>query len=285
MYNSFFPIKTKTIQNSKANSPWLTRGLLKSIKNKNRLYKKFLSKSISYEEYSNYSNRLKNLIKEAKKLHYVKYFSNFKQSLRKSWETINRLTSMKKGNPSKRTSPISVNGVITNDPLLIAQDFKDYFSKVAENLDKSLPAPSTDPLSYLSGDYPNSMSVLPVGILDVIKVIKSLKNKKSGISNISIHILKENSHLLAPALKILFNQSISSGTFPSSLKIATVIPLHKSSSKSDKNNYRPISLLSVFSKIFEKLMLASLTKYLHDKKIIHPSQYGFQPKKSTHTAL
>ena len=285
LYNRFFHIKTKIYKDSKLNSPWFSSGIRQSIKNKNKLFKSYQLRQIPYEQYSNYSNRLKSLIKTAKKTYYEKYFSNFKLSLKKSWDCINRLTSNKESSKSRKRSPISVNGVITDDPALISEDFNKFFSKVASKLDASLPAPVTDPLSYLTGDYPNSMAVHPVGIAEVIKIIKGLKNKNTGVNDISIHIIKENSHLLATPIKILFNQSMETGTFPSSLKIATVIPIHKSNSKTDKNNYRPISLLSVFSKIFEKLTMISLTKYLGDLNIIHPSQYGFQAKKSTHSAL
>ena len=279
LYNRFFHIKTKTLRHDTVNSPWLSSGIMKSIKTKNKLYKKYLLKLIPYAEYTIYSNRLKTIIKA------VQYFSNFKQSLKKSWETINHITTGKRSSSSRKRNPISVNGVITNDPKVIAEDFNEHFSKIALKLDESLPSPCTDPLSYLSGDYPHSMVVPPVGIDDIIRTIRSLKNKNTGVHNISIHILKENCHLIASALKILFNQSITTGIFPSSLKTATVIPLHKSNSTLDKSNYRPISLLSVFSKIFEKLMMTSLSKYLNDKEIIHPSQYGFQAKKSTQTAL
>ena len=168
---------------------------------------------------------------------------------------------------------------------MIAEDFNNYFTNIASTLDKNLPPPVTDPMSYLSGNFPNSMVAVPVNIGDVIGVIKSLKNKTTSIHNISVKVIKENCHLLAPALKLLYNQSISTGIFPTYLKNALVIPLHKNNSKTEKNNYRPISLLNIFSKIFEKLMAKSLNKYLTDHNIIHPSQYGFQSNKSTHLAL
>ena len=285
IYNQHFHIKTKVLNKPNESSPWITSGIIKSTKTKNKLYKLFQLNVITHERYTTFSNRLKSVIKAAKQNYYVNYFSNFNSNLKKSWETINSLTNSNKKCNKKNPTPLLVNGVVTNDSKTKANAFNSFFASVASKLDDALPPPSTDPLSYLSGNYPNSMVMTPVGLAEVMAVIKSLKNKKTSVQEFSVKIIKENSHLLAPALKILFNQSISHGIFPSKLKIATIIPLHKANSKLDQNNYRPISLLSIFSKIFEKLMMNSLSNYLNSKSIIHPSQFGFQKSKNTHLAL
>ena len=84
---------------------------------------------------------------------------------------------------------------------------------------------------------------------------------------------------------MIINESFSSGTFPDKLKIAKVTPIFKKGSRSDKNNYRPISILSVFSKIFEKLMHKRLFRYLERLCILHELQFGFREKFSTSHAL
>ena len=76
-----------------------------------------------------------------------------------------------------------------------------------------------------------------------------------------------------------------SGIFPDELKIARVIPLYKSGDKSDITNYRPISLLPVLSKIFEKLIHSRLTKFFNDNNVIYNKQFGFRKKHSTIHAL
>ena len=73
--------------------------------------------------------------------------------------------------------------------------------------------------------------------------------------------------------------------FPDALKLGKVIPIFKSGSKLDINNYRPISLLSTFSKIIEKLMHHSLYKFLENNEVIYQSQFGFQKNKSTTHSL
>ena len=130
------------------------------------------------------------------------------------------------------------------------------------------------------------MAIPTVYPQDVIRVIDSLKTKKNNdMREISVFILKSNRFNLAAPLSILFNQSINSGKFPQKLKHATIIPIHKKGSKEELCNYRPISLLSTFSKIFEKLMKNFLMNYLDAKGILNPSQFGFRCGLSTFDAL
>ena len=105
------------------------------------------------------------------------------------------------------------------------------------------------------------------------------------MNDFSSTILKRVAHLIAPPLAMLFNQSISQGKFPSKLKLANVIPLYKKGAKSDPNNYRPISLLNVFSKIFEKIMKTKFMTFIKEQNILSPAQFGFQQNVSTEDAL
>ena len=129
------------------------------------------------------------------------------------------------------------------------------------------------------------MVVLPAHPLDVIRIINSLKNKKSNTQEISTSIIKDNKEQLAVPLSILYNQSIDRGEFPQCLKHATVIPIHKKGPRDVISNYRPISLLSTFSKIFEKLMKNSLLNFLESKNILDHRQFGFRAGRNTFTAL
>ena len=125
------------------------------------------------------------------------------------------------------------------------------------------------------------MSVHPVIHSDVTSVIKSLKNKKSNANEIPVSIIKDNCEHIAIPLSIIFNQSIGKGIFPQPLKHATVIPIYKNGPKNILGNYRPISLLSTFLKIFEKLMKKSLLNFLESRFIITPEQFDFRQSLST----
>ena len=86
-------------------------------------------------------------------------------------------------------------------------------------------------------------------------------------------------------LSILINQSFSTGTFPEKLKIAKIIPLHKKNEDNIMNNYRPISLLPIFSKIFEKVVQNQLYSYLNSNNLLFDSQHGFRENYSTESAV
>ena len=114
--------------------------------------------------------------------------------------------------------------------------------------------------------------------------ISKLNNSKS--TYFAPKILKQVSYNLSPILCKLFNKCISEGYFPKELKIAKVIPLFKNKGNiSDIGNYRPISMLSAFSKIFEKVLHKSIVEHLDSHDILNDSQYGFRKKRSTLHAL
>ena len=174
---------------------------------------------------------------------------------------------------------------ILSNPSDIDESFDDFFVNAAKKLEDKLPHTEQNPLSYLPPRNPNSMRVPHATIADIISVVKSLKNKNCRVDDFSPLVIKKNVHLLASPISILFNQSVQQGKFPHVLKSAQVIPLYKKGAKTDINNFRPISLLNVFSKIFEKVMKKFLVNFLETNSILSHSQFGFQRNKSTEDAL
>ena len=102
------------------------------------------------------------------------------------------------------------------------------------------------------------------------------ENKFSGPSSIPVNLLKIAVPVIITPLCKLINHSFDSGVFPDALKISKVIPIYKAGSSQDINYYRPILLLSVFSKIMEKTIHVRLCNFLEHHKAIFSSQFGFQ---------
>ena len=98
-------------------------------------------------------------------------------------------------------------------------------------------------------------------------------------------LLKKCFSSLCEPPKYLLNLSIEKGIFPDDLKIAKVTPIYKADDKSDLSNYRPISVLSCFSKILERMIYNRLYQYLTENKILYPKQFGFQAGHSTEHAI
>ena len=110
-------------------------------------------------------------------------------------------------------------------------------------------------------------------------------NKASGPNSIPTKILKLFKKEFSKPLINIINLSFNQGIFPNLLKIANVIPIHKKGDKLDCNNYRPISLLSNISKIFENCMHTRLTNFLRINKLLFSHQFGFRNGYSTNHAL
>src|SRR5690606_34507546 len=90
---------------------------------------------------------------------------------------------------------------------------------------------------------------------------------------------------LAPLLTYIFNRCVDSGIYPGSIKIAKVIPIYKDGKLADYNNYRPISLLSLINKLFEKCIARRIKSHLKTHNIINDNQFGFMGDRSCEDAL
>ena len=131
-----------------------------------------------------------------------------------------------------------------------------------------------------------SFFLSPTVPAEVMKIIDALNSSKSvGPNSIPVFLLKSFKDFFSKWISELVNLSFVTGTFPDLLKIAKVTPIHKKESKLDHLNYRPISLLSVYSKIYEKLLYVRIYSYLEKNNLIYSKQFGFRGNHSTNHAL
>ena len=115
----------------------------------------------------------------------------------------------------------------------------------------------------------------------IIKIIKSLDpNKAHGHDGISIRMLKLCASSISKPLFLLFEHSLENECFPNKKKKANIVPIHKKADKQLIQNYRPVSLLPICGKIFEKLIFSSLFKYLENNNLLNYHQSGFRPDDS-----
>ena len=142
-----------------------------------------------------------------------------------------------------------------------------------------------NPMAYMGDRTPNSFVFYETDLYEISNIIENFKNKNTTLNNIPISVIKKISPVITPLLTELFNESIFVGKFPDKLKTGRVIPLHKSGPTTSLMNYRPITTLSVFSKIFEKLVHNRMTSFISRYNIIKPNQFGFQRNKSTSDAI
>ncbi len=147
---------------------------------------------------------------------------------------------------------------------------------------KNMPKVNKSYVEYLGAASNNSMFLDPIDPQNVLDITRKIKPKhSSGHGNISAKLLKETIHIIKDPITHIINRSFETGIVPDQLKIAKVIPIYKSSDNTILNNYRPVSLLSSFSKIIEKIMYTKFLSFLNSKNILYKHQYGFREKHST----
>ena len=237
--------------------------------------------------YNLFRNRITREIKKAKKEYYKSFFEYNINNMKKTWQGIKEIINLNsKG--SLNISQLNYKGkrINTNDGM--ANAFNDFFTNVGPELDKEIPICKKTGANklYLKDRIPHSFFISPTNAQEIYDMIKNLdETKSSGPCSIPIKLLKIAGYELSLPLSILCNAAFDEGIFPHKNKIAKVIPLHKKGSTDDVNNFRPISLLSVFSKIMEKLMASRLTTFLELHEILYPYQFGFRKGYSTSHSL
>ena len=265
-----------------------------SISTKDKLYKDWKKTTSAkkpkgdptyYQKYSDYRRTLKHTITAAKKKFYHKKIDRNKGDLKKTWATINELR-------GKLKKPINSQFMINNERIMdrrkIANGFNDYFISIASKLnDLPIGDLNIEPITPFSSflTQPNSSNIFLNECTpdEITNIISELENDKA--SDIPIKVIKRSSQIIAPVLSKLINDSMQSGIFPDKLKIGRITPIFKKDNPELLENYRPISTLPIFGKIFEKVIYERLCSFLTAHNIINPNQFGFRKGHSTSHAL
>lgn len=264
--------------------PWMSKGLLKSSKVKNKLYRRSITTGLIPDQirYLKYKNLFTKLCKISENKYYLNEFAKRKNNFKRTWDLLKSCMGIQK---LKTPLSIDANGISVTDDLVLSNIFNNHFISSF----KSFNSLANNPLhfkSYLGLSVVNSFFMLDSTQLEIIDVIKNCKNSRSeGMDHLSNYLLKQIASNIVIPLQYIFNLSFNTGHFPISLKTSKVIPLFKSGDKKLVTNYRPISLVSCLSKIMEKLILSRLIKFLENNHVLVPNQYGFRSKSSTEFAI
>jgi hypothetical protein len=283
--NSKLIVKQNKFQKAKSVSPWINTNILNRITRRKKLYKIHRKRpyDLNFTNYfSRFCNKLRTDIDIAKNRFLENKINMCNGDSSQYWKVLNNIVGK---SDSKNVSKIELeNGTVISEPKQVAEEINNYFISVqghGQGHSGPLPPPPR-PLQV----QPHSFFVTPTSVTEVLSTINNLKNKKStGFDQISVQVVKTVAESIAPVLTHLINLSFSTGIFPEQLKLSTIVPIYKKGSSLKKDNLRPISLLSIFSKIIEKLMNNRLVKYLDSFKYFSNSQFGFRKGKSTEDAL
>ena len=206
-----------------------------------------------------------------------------------------RISTKSQRESSHQIHPITVNkqakrghGLTATSPKDKANMFCNYYANVAKNLKKKS-MPLIDFIWRPIKPFPNrtdkTFKFSPVEDNVICKYLQELKRKKAtGIDNLPSNLLKDAAPVISKPLAHIINLSLTTSIFPTEWKEAKITPLFKSGKKSSVENYRPISILPVISKIAEKIVQKQLTEYLEENKLLTDYQFGYRKHSSTEMA-
>ena len=290
LVDKFMPLRKLTRkQKSFFYKPWLTKGIQQSMKTRDFLQKQSIKlKTVEsvkqYKKYKNFVCRIQN--KSFNSFHSNKITKNFKNK-KKLWETIGEITKYKR-RKNVNIKRLTQNGAEVRGGKEIVNCLNSHFNSIGHTMAEKIHNPrafSDQNLSHIPF-VEEPVKFNNTTIEEIKKLIRELQlNKAPGSDGISSYIIKKTENIIAPILVKLFNVCMDKGIFPDTLKIASIIPLHKGGVRNDPTNYRPISLLSIFAKLFEKVIKHRLVTFLDVNNIITDNQFGFRKSHSTELAV
>lgn len=280
-YDNAFPLQPVK-KCKKSRKPWVTNELYRRIKARDKLYGKFIRlKDLALlVEYKRIRNKLSSDLKKARLQYYTHKFAAISNNPNKIWNCVRDLI----GKCSKRIpNALSFNGVEYKDASL-ADQFNTHFitsGASSEQLDIN-----SGLEKYITSGVVDSLFLAPCSELEISSCLKSLdKNSAPGNDDLKAAPIVSVADLISLPLQHICNSSLATGIFPDKMKIARVAVLHKGGPLDDVNNYRPISVLPVFSKVLERVIKLRLSNFLNERQLLVNEQYGFRTQSSTEIAL
>ena len=265
--------------------PWITPGILASINRKNKLFllKNTWPTEVNIIKYRRYRNTLAGIIREAKKM----YIHNELKEAgpKKTWSILKELTT---GTPQSGKLPDTFktsNGVL-EDRRDIAEGFNTFFTGIGNELKSKIRHSNNNPLDYIPTFIGTRLDEFENTDENEVKtIVNDMRSVGGGHDEINTRIFKSTFTAILTEIVHFMNICLQQGVFPASLKRAVIKPIYKAGDKQLFNNYRPISLLPVISKLLEKIIYIRLNRHLNINDILCDNQFGFRSGRSTYMPL
>ena len=181
---------------------------------------------------------------------------------------------------------LKVGKTMITDQKDVAEIFNNYFTDIVPKLSEKIPKAKHSYKHYMKTYIDKSLFLSATTTEEIKNLISSLNHRKSvGPNSVPVNIVKDYVNILAEPITLLVNNSSLQGRFPDICKFAKVIPVFKKGDVFNYNNYRPILLLPIFSKIFEKCIYSRIYDFLIKNNAIYYRQFGFRKGHSTNHAL
>ena len=276
-------IPNKVVIVRPSDKPWFSNELRTLLRKKDRAHKKAKRTNspahwfLFREQRNIYCREIKRYKMLFKARKYDSLITNEHVSEKKWWHILKDILGQ---TSESQLPPLHLNNQIIVNDRQKAVAFNNFFAEASDLDDSNHPLPDED------FEVQNQLNNIVISEVDVMDQLNTLNiNKAYGPDEIPPRLLKEAKNIISKPLSNLFNKSLQMHTFPKLWKRANVLPIFKKGDKNTLSNYRPISLLSSMSKIFEKIIFKYLYNHFKDNFLISIWQSGFQPSLSTVTQL
>ena len=292
--------KPKVTKRNVTCNPWITESIKAAIEKKHKM-KNDWNKSVKTLlketgrpggdpklklDFDNYRRVLKAVINAAKNMHNCNRIVETKHDRKKTWQIINEIRGKTK---SVATPSIIIDNRKILDRRVICNEFNKYFNSIASVLNDSIVGSDLSHMKFASFESfmrpanKNSIFLDDCSTEELLELISQLDNNKS--SDIPIRIIKKSAHIICPYLAAYFNVCMAKGCFPDILKVGKVTPIFKKGNVEDVGNYRPVSTLPIFGKLFEKVIYSRIYNFALSQNILDENQFGFRKSHSTSHAV
>jgi len=264
-------------------SPWLTLDLKLEMNQRDVLLRKARKSKApnDWKLYKQCRNRCNNKIRYEKENFNKTLIEENSNQPEKFWNIVKEIVPFKQ-------NALKIKSTTNVDNKSKANNFCDFFSTISHKIKKESNKLKNF-IWYEPDHFPlrtvNVFRVQPITELFVAQQLKRLKKKKAtGLDGIPPKFLKEISPIIAKPVCFIINLSLESCQIPNEWKLAKIVPIHKSGNISEANNFRPISILPVLSKVLERAMHHQLSNYLEDNHLLSIQQFGYRKNRSTELA-
>ena len=277
-----------TILLSRPPAPWIDSEVKEEMKRRIDLQRQFKANRQNSDierAYKREKSHVNEMVIEKKKHYFREEFSKCKGDIKGTWNVIDKII------PINKKCSGQLNNLGENDQQK-ANDFNEYFANIGKNMyEKSQndihlinQPPSDQPPSVRTNI--DNFRPHPIDLVTLILIIKELKPTNScGSDGIQFRFLIDSLPVTIFYILVIVNTSIVTGIYPDPWKCPIVAPIYKSGDTENVENYRPVSLLCIISKILENVVAIQLIDFLEKNRLLCNEQHGFRPSLSTETAL
>ena len=277
-------IKLRCIKPKRLKPPWYDNHLKNQISKRNRFYKRYQRNrtSANFDAFKKCRKKV-NLLSNIKQQYYNQLISSSLEDKQSFFRNLNNVLGRRY--KKSRISCLVIKGEEITDDQRVANSFNQHYLTVGQQALTNINS-ETPSIFHRIERTPFSCYLNPANVVEISTILENLKdNKSTGVDGIPSEVLKASSTVISPPLVKLIDLSMQQGKFPDCLKIAKVIPLFKSGDPCDLNNYWPISILTVISKGFERVVHNRIYRFSEKFDLLCESQFGYRCKRSTVNAI